>query len=502
MMVKDRPGLSLATLLPSLSAREVRGSIDREVRDVAADSREAGPGVLFVALRGFHADGHDFLSDVLQKGSPAAIVERAIASVPLTQIVVPDARLALGVAAAEVHGHPSRAIDLLGVTGTNGKTTVTFLVRSILDAAGRACGLIGTLGCRWGTHELPATHTTPGPDMLHRILARMRRDGARAVAMEASSHAVALRRLVALRFRSMALTNVTRDHLDFHGSVEAYRREKMRLFLPAEIADDRIEVASAVLNADDETGARLLGISPLPRIVYGEAEGADLRAVVLRSGIGGTALRFLCGREEAEAFLPIPGAFNVSNALAAVGLVLQSGLSLREAAAGLAECETPPGRMERVDRGQPFGVVIDYAHTPDGFLRLLDTIRLLTEKRVLLVFGCGGDRDRGKRPIMGRIAAEKADLVFLTDDNPRTEDPENIRLEIEAGLREGNGVYEGIPDRREAIARAFALARKGDTVVLAGKGHERYQIVGLERFPWNERHIAEELLDERREGGR
>jgi UDP-N-acetylmuramoyl-L-alanyl-D-glutamate--2,6-diaminopimelate ligase len=300
----------------------------------------------------------------------------------------------------------------------------------------------------------------------------------------------------------MALTNVTRDHLDFHGSVDAYRREKMRLFLPAELADDRVEVASAVLNADDETGARLLGVSPLPRIVYGDAEGADLRAVVLRSGIGGTALRLLHGREEAETVLPIPGAFNVSNALAAVGLVLQCGLSLREAAAGLAECETPPGRMERVDRGQPFGVVIDYAHTPDGFLRLLDTIRLLTEKRVLLVFGCGGDRDRGKRPIMGRIAAEKADLVFLTDDNPRTEDPESIRREIETGLREGNGVYERIPDRREAIARAFALARKGDTVVLAGKGHERCQIVGLERLPWNERRIAEELLGERGEEGR
>jgi UDP-N-acetylmuramoyl-L-alanyl-D-glutamate--2,6-diaminopimelate ligase len=293
----------------------------------------------------------------------------------------------------------------------------------------------------------------------------------------------------------MALTNVTRDHLDFHGTEEAYRREKMRLFLPHEIAEDRVEVGTAVLNADDETGARLLGMTPLPRIVYGGGEGADLKADLLRSGIGGSALRLRYRGESAETVLPLPGAFNVANALAAVGLALAGGLSLAESAAGLAEASPPPGRMERIDRGQAFGVVIDYAHTPDGFARLLDTVRGFTTGRILLLFGCGGDRDRGKRPIMGRIAADKADIVLLTDDNPRTEDPAAIRREIEKGLVEGNGVWETIADREEAIERAFSLARKDDTVVLAGKGHERYQIYGAERRPWNERAVAERLLD-------
>jgi UDP-N-acetylmuramoyl-L-alanyl-D-glutamate--2,6-diaminopimelate ligase len=495
MMVKDRPAVTVASLLRRLPVREVHGDTAIEVRDVTSDSREAGPGVLFVALRGFHVDGHSYLREVASKKAAAALVERPDGACPLTQIVVTDARLALGIAAAEVHGHPSRALVVLGVTGTNGKTTVTYLVRSIFEAAGQAAGMLGTLGSRWGGGEIPAVNTTPGPDLIHRTLARMREGGVRVVAMEATSHAVALRRLVGIRFHAMALTNVTRDHLDFHGTVEAYRREKMRLFLPQEIADDRVEVGTAVLNADDETGARLLGATPLPRIVYGEGEGAELKADVLRSGIGGSALRLRYRGETAETVLPLPGRFNVANALAAVGLALAGGLRLDEAAAGLAEATPPPGRTERVDRGQSFGVVIDYAHTPDGFTRLLDTVRDFTGGRILLLFGCGGDRDKGKRPIMGRIAAEKADLVFLTDDNPRTEEPESIRREVEKGLLEGNGVWETIANREEAIARAFSLARKDDTVVLAGKGHERYQLYGTEKRPWNERAVAERLLD-------
>jgi UDP-N-acetylmuramoyl-L-alanyl-D-glutamate--2,6-diaminopimelate ligase len=497
MMVQEGKGVRIDGLLRFLPVREVHGEPAAEVRDVTCDSREAGPGFLFVAVRGFHADGHAFLAEAEARGAAGAIVERADPSRRFPQIVVSDSRLALGVAAAEVHGNPSRVLLLLGVTGTNGKTTVTYLVRSIFENVGWRSGVIGTLGYAWEGGSLPAPNTTPSPDLIHRVLARMLGDGVRMAAMEATSHAVALRRLVALRFRAMALTNVTRDHLDFHGSEEAYRREKSRLFLPGELADDRVEVESAVLNAEDETGARLLAASPLPRIGYGTCAGADLRATAVRSGIEGTNLRLAYGGEEAEARFPIPGAYNVANALAAVGLALRGGLSLAEAAAGLAECQAPPGRMERVDRGQPFGVLIDYAHTPDGFVQILDTLRPLTPGRLLVVFGCGGDRDRGKRPIMGRIAAEKADLVFLTDDNPRSEDPDSIRREVERGLREGGGVFETIPDREEAIARAFSLARKGDTVVLAGKGAERYQIVGNERRPWNERSAAERLLDAR-----
>ncbi|MFH1277836.1 MAG: UDP-N-acetylmuramoyl-L-alanyl-D-glutamate--2,6-diaminopimelate ligase [Candidatus Eisenbacteria bacterium] len=496
-MKKERRATALATLLPLLPVRERMGGKDVPVTDVTCDSRQARKGSLFVALRGFHADGHAFLGDAAKRGAAAAIVERLDPSVPLPQVAVTDTRLALGVAAAEVWGNPSRTLDLFGVTGTNGRTTVTWMLRSILAAAGRPCGVLGTLGAFWPGGEEPGPNTTPGADVIHRLLARMLEGGAACVAMEASSHAVALRRLVALRFRAVALTNVTRDHLDFHGTVESYRREKMHLFLPDETGPDRLEVGSAVLNGDDETGALLAGRSPLAKIVFGEAEGADLRAEILQSGVDGSVLRLLRKGEAVETRLPLPGAFNVSNGLAAVGLALAAGMSLEDAGVGLADATPPPGRMERVDRGQDFGVIIDYAHTPDGFAHLLRTVRAITPGRLILLFGCGGDRDRGKRPVMGRLAAELADHTVLTDDNPRSEDPSAIRKEVEKGLREGGGAYETVPDREEAIDRAVGLARTGDTVVLAGKGHEAYQVYGAERRRWNERAAAEHALDRR-----
>lgn len=496
-MKKERRATALAALLPLLPVRERTGGKEIPLLDVTGDSREVRNGSLFVALRGFHADGHAFLAEAAKRGAAAAIVERIDPSVPIPQVAVTDTRFALGIAAAEVWGNPSRTLDVFGVTGTNGKTTVTWLLRSILGAAGRPCGVLGTLGAFWPGGEESGPNTTPGADRIHRTLARMIEGGAVSAAMEASSHAVALRRLVGIRFRAVALTNVTRDHLDFHGSVESYRREKMRLFLPDEIESDGLEVGMAVLNGDDETGALLAVRSPLGKIVFGEAEGADLRAEILQSGVDGSVLRLLRKGEAVETRLSLPGAFNVSNGLAAVGLALTAGMSLEDAAIGLADAAAPPGRMERLDRGQEFGVLIDYAHTPDGFAHLLRTVRAITPGRLILLFGCGGDRDRGKRPILGRLAAELADHTVLTDDNPRHEDPAEIRKAVEAGLREGRGAYETVPDREEAIERAVALARAGDTVVLAGKGHEAYQIFGDERRPWNERAAAERALGRR-----
>lgn len=495
MMAKERTAMKLSELVPRLPVREVIGEGEAALVDVISDSREACAGGLFVALRGFHVDGHDYIREAESKGAAAAIVERPDRDRKFPQIVVSDSRLALGIAAAEVHRHPSDALGLYGVTGTNGKTTVVHILESILEAAGIRCGLIGTLGYRWHGGGMDAPNTTPGPDLVHRLLRRMADDGVQCVAMESSSHAVALRRLVGLRYRAMALTNVTRDHLDFHGSVETYRAEKMRLFQPDGLRKDHIEVKRAVVNGDDETGRRIAAETPLETTVFGEAEGADLRAEILRAGVDGTVLRLLHHGDSVETSFPLPGAFNVSNALAAVGLALVHGLTLEEAAIGLIEAKGPAGRMEIVDRGRPFTLIIDYAHTPDGLENLLRAVRAITTGRIILLFGCGGDRDRGKRPLMGKIAADGADHVVLTDDNPRHEDPAEIRGEVQNGLRKGEATVDLVPERDEAIARAVELARAGDTVVLAGKGHEPYQITGDERRRWSEREEAEKALD-------
>jgi UDP-N-acetylmuramoyl-L-alanyl-D-glutamate--2,6-diaminopimelate ligase len=474
----------LASLIARLPASaEVHGDHDREVTSIEIDSRAVRPGALFVALRGEHADGHTFVPRAIAAGAVALLVDEAnMPAVPptVTLIRVPDTRAALSPLAAAFYDDPSQSLDVIGVTGTNGKTTTTRMISAILNAAGYPCGLIGTVGAEFGERTWPLANTTPQPPELHALLAAMRDGGARAIAMEVSSHALALERVEDVRFRTGVLTNITRDHLDFHGSLEAYAAAKRRLFRVAE---------SAVINIDDEHGSQWHAdvARRIPTLTYAMRGGAD----IVPSGVVLTADGSTFSIGETEFRVRLPGRFNVENALAAIGVGRALGLADAQIASGLASLDRVPGRMEHVGGGA-VDVVVDYAHTPDALDNALRALRETTRGALAVVFGCGGDRDRGKRPLMGKVAAELADRIYVTSDNPRSEDPQAIVNDIVAGI----GTHERVTelDRRKAIERAIAEAAPGDVVLIAGKGHEAYQVVGERVLPFDDVAIARELL--------
>jgi UDP-N-acetylmuramoyl-L-alanyl-D-glutamate--2,6-diaminopimelate ligase len=445
------------------------------------DSRAVRPGTLFVAVRGSQADGHRFVPDAVRRGAAALIVE-APQAVALPQLVVRDSRRAALALARAWHGDPAASLVLAGVTGTNGKTTTTGLIRHLLNAAG-AAGSIGTLGAFDGAgREVPSTAgnlTTPGPIDLQATLAGLRARGCTHVVMETSSHSLDQGRLDGLAFAAGVYTNFTRDHLDYHGTMEAYLAAKLRL--STLLGPGGVEVVNA-----DEPAWRALP-DHAPRVTFGRGPDADVRAAEVQLGSAGSSF-VLAGRYgRAEVRLPLLGDFNVENALAAAACALGLGEPLARVAERLTAAPQVPGRME-VITDRPCAVLRDYAHTPDALARALATLRPLTAGRLVVVFGCGGDRDRGKRPLMGRVAAELADLPIVTSDNPRTENPDAILDEIEAGM--GAVRRRRITDRRAAIGEALALARPGDTVLLAGKGHETYQVIGTEKLPFDEREIV------------
>ena len=454
------------------------------VNSITADSRAAGAGALYAAVRGSQTDGHRFVADAVQRGASAVMVETPQqAGVP--EIVVRDGRRALLTAARAWYGDPARSLTLIGVTGTNGKTTTTGLVRHVLNGAGRA-GSIGTLGAFDGAGaEIRSTAgslTTPGAADLQATLAAMRERGVTHVAMEASSHALEQGRLDGLTFAAAIFTNLTRDHLDYHGTMESYLAAKLRL--SGYLALNGIEV----VNLDDPVWREMPARDG--RITFGIHPEADLRPAALELGAAGSAFRMTGRWGDADVRLPLLGDFNVSNALAAAACALGLGQPIREVAARLEATPQVPGRMERI-ADRPCVVLRDYAHTPDALERALATLRPLTAGRLLVVFGCGGDRDRGKRPLMGSVAATLADLAIVTSDNPRTEDPDAIIDDVEAGM--GAIAHLRFTDRRMAIEAALEQARNGDTVLLAGKGHETYQVIGTERQPFDERAIVREL---------
>ena len=453
---------------------------------LTSDSREVRAGALFVAVRGSQADGHRFVPDAVARGAVALVVE-ARQPVDVPQLVVTDARRAAIVLARTWHGDPASALVLVGVTGTNGKTTTTGLVRHLLNAAGTA-GSIGTLGAFDGAgEEVPSTAgslTTPGPVDLQATLATLVARGCTHVAMETSSHSLDQGRLDGLPFAAGVYTNFTRDHLDYHGTMEAYLAAKLKL--STLLRPGGVEV----VNADEPAWSAL----PLhrPRVTFGRrAPDADVRATGEVLDALGSRFAIEGRHGSADVRLPLLGDFNIENALAAAATALGLGASLADVAARLESAPQVPGRMELVSE-HPCAVLRDYAHTPDALDRVLRTLRPLTRGRLIVLFGCGGDRDRGKRPIMGRIAAELADLAVVTSDNPRTEDPGAILDEIEAGM--GTAERLRIGDRRAAIAAALDLARAGDTLLLAGKGHETYQIIGTTKLPFDERAIVREAL--------
>ena len=466
----------------------VLGDPATQVRGIEVDSRRVTPGSLFVAVRGAHVDGHAYIADAIARGAAAVVIEaRAeIGTLAVPAILVHDSLQALSPISAAFYGDPSHALAVIGITGTNGKTTSTRMLAAICAAANIPCGVIGTVGAEFGTRSWTLANTTPLPHELHALLAAMRDEGARAVAIEVSSHALALGRVDDVRFAAAGLTNITQDHLDFHGSIEAYAAAKRRLF----------DLAPAcAFGLDDPWGARWFAeLSGRRRCIGYALEGpAEIRPEDLQlSSIGA---RFKLDGVAFEQHLP--GRFNVENALLAVALARLMEIDTATAARGIGALQGVPGRMQRVGNGD-IDVIVDYAHTPNALENALLALRENLRGRLVVVFGCGGDRDRSKRRAMGEVAARLADQVYLTNDNPRSEEPQAIVEEILAGMHHPPAAIE--LDRRRAIERAILHAAAGDTVLVAGKGHENYQVVGDRVLPFDDVAAAADALARRRVG--
>jgi UDP-N-acetylmuramoyl-L-alanyl-D-glutamate--2,6-diaminopimelate ligase len=480
-------------LLGSLAAAtggRVTGGGEVHVTDVVLDTRTVTPGALFCCVPGSKVDGHDFAGAALEAGAAALVVERPF-DLPAPQLLVGSVRAALAPLADAFWEHPSRRFDLVGVTGTNGKTTTTFMLEAIFRAAGRTPGVIGTVEVRLGDQRRPVAHTTPEAPDLQRLLAEMADSGVQAAAMEVSSHGLALGRVDRTWYQAAVFTNLTQDHLDFHADLEDYYQSKRKLFTSA-------FTGFGIVNADDPYGRRLAGPDAgIPVVTTGTGPGVAWRASVVEATLAGTSFRLDSPAGPATVRLRLAGQFNVANALGALAAADALGIDLATSVAGLAGLAGVPGRFERVDLGQPFTVLVDYAHTPDSLDNVLRAARAVSEKRVIVVFGCGGDRDRAKRPLMGAIAGRLADLVVVTSDNPRSERPEAIVDEVVAGVRRSAepDAWWATVDRRAAIAEALAAAGPGDAVVIAGKGHEQGQeFEGGRKVPFDDRVVAAEEL--------
>jgi UDP-N-acetylmuramoyl-L-alanyl-D-glutamate--2,6-diaminopimelate ligase len=476
------PPIPLSALVGVLSGVEIRGDPAVSILDVGYDSREVTPGSLFFCVPGGSADGHDFARDALDAGAAALVVQRWL-DLKAPQVRVPSVREAMGPLSAKAFREPAAAMTMLGVTGTNGKTTVTYLVEAICRRGAARPGVIGTTGARVDGEPVPIERTTPEAPDLHRLLDRMRAGGVEVVVMEVSSHALDQHRAGGVRFDAAAFTNLSQDHLDYHRSMEDYFAAKAALFVPS-------HAERGLVNADDPWGRRLIDAAEIPVSTFAVGTDADLRATHVE--VSPSGLAFEAGGVRIRSALR--GAFNVSNCLAAIALARSAGSADEAIAAGIGDVREVPGRVEPIDEGQEFLVVVDYAHTPDSILGVLQATRPLVPGRLIVVFGCGGDRDRAKRPLMGKAATSTADLTVVTSDNPRSEDPLAIIAEIETGAAEGGGAYEIEPDRRQAIARALAAAEPGDAVVIAGKGHEPYQEIAGSMIELDDRVVAREGL--------
>ncbi len=482
--------MRLADLLAAFPSATLVGAPDREVTGLAYHSQQVRPGDLFAALRGAARDGHRYAAEAVRRGAAALLVDHPLSDLGTPQVIVPDTRQALGALAASLYGHPSAHLWLCGVTGTNGKTTSTCLIDAILSRAGRRTAVIGTLGVRalGAPVEFHATTpTTPEAPDLQRLLRDLLDGGVGHVVMEVTSHALELGRVAGCRFGAAVFTNLTQDHLDFHGDLARYREAKSRLF--AMVDPD----GASIVNADDPAGA-VMGAGSRARVwTYGMDPAAEVRGEGVELTARATQCTVVWPGGRTRLVLALPGRFNVSNALAAFASGLAAGVAPETIREALEAVRGVPGRFELVDEGQAFTVVVDYAHTPDSLEKVLHLAGELGTGRRLVVFGCGGERDRTKRPVMGRIATQLADYAIFTSDNPRGEDPAAIIREIEAGVP-GARNYESEPDRRRAIERGIVLARPGDVLVIAGKGHEAYQILGDRVIDFDDRDVAREVL--------
>lgn len=479
--------MKLRDLLKDIPFTYTAVDLDIDIREVRYDSRAVQPGDLFVAVRGFATDGHAYIGMALKKGAVAVVCEQAGKGIPA--VIVPDARAALADIAGNRFDHPSRKLTMVGVTGTNGKTTTTTLIKHILEAEGYKVGLVGTNQNMIGDEVIPTERTTPESYELQALFARMAEAGCTHCVMEVSSHSLVLDRVRGVRFAVGAFTNLTQDHLDFHKTMEAYREAKAKLFT---ISD------KGVINLDDPVADKMLADATCPCLTFSaDKDASDLSAKNIELGASGVSFVAATRDAIARVSLGIPGHFSVENALAALGVCVALGVPLENAARALGTAHGVKGRAEVVPTDTDYTVLIDYAHAPDGVSNILRTVRGFAKGRVIALFGCGGDRDRTKRPIMGHLAAELSDYCIVTSDNPRTEQPEAIIEDIVAGMKDAKVPVDVICDRRAAIYHALDIAQKDDVIVLMGKGHETYQEIDHVKHHMDEREIVADYFKEK-----
>ncbi|MCR5150058.1 MAG: UDP-N-acetylmuramoyl-L-alanyl-D-glutamate--2,6-diaminopimelate ligase [Clostridiales bacterium] len=460
---------------------------DEEITFITDNSKKIQPGSLFLCIKGRHFDGHDAAAGALENGAAAVVCERDMGLEK--QIIVPDSRSAYTRFCAAFYSHPEKKLKLIGITGTNGKTTSAFVIKDIIESFGMECGLIGTVkNCVGKGIEYGASLTTPDPYELFSLFSQMAENGCEYCVMEVSSQALDQKRVEGLHFDASLFTNLTRDHLDYHGSFEDYMSAKHLLFENADIA---------VVNGDDAHSGYMMQSTNCRNVTFGKADKNDYKATEVEMASNGVSYTFCSDNNSEKVFFGVPGNFSVYNSMGAAALLCEIGFDFKAVANALKLCGGVPGRMEVVRTDTPFTVIIDYAHTPDGLENLLKSVRHFATGRVIAVFGCGGDRDRTKRPLMGRIGSEIADIAVITSDNPRTEDPEMIVSEVMQGVDTSKNEAIAICDRTQAIRKALQIAQKGDVVVLAGKGHETYQILREGKIHYDEREIVRDIIEGR-----
>lgn len=497
--------MTVAQLVAALNGQvaiiDQRGALDRLVTSVTDDSRAVASGSLFVAVKGERVDGHRFVAQAIQAGAAAIVAQESVEVVSLPLVKVADSRKALGLIGSRFYGDPSARLSMIGVTGTNGKTTTTYLCKALLEGIGRHVGLIGTVAYQIGAETIPASHTTPGALELQGLLMKMTQAQLDSVVMEVSSHALAMDRTAGCEYDAAVFTNLTQDHLDYHRTMEEYFQAKLRLFTG--LGTGKKTGQRAIVNMDDPRGAQIRNACRVPVWGFAVKGQADIKAEKVRLSMNGSTFSAATPSGTFTVESRLVGEHNVYNLLGAIGVALHVGATCDQVREAVERVTNVPGRFERVSAGQDFTVVVDYAHTEDALVRLLTAAQALRTHRIITLFGCGGDRDRGKRPKMGRAAVEYSDVVVLTSDNPRTEDPIAILQEVEVGVREAlqrrsHVEYHLVPDRRDAIGMAMRLARSGDIVLIAGKGHEDYQIIGTKKVHFDDREVAREAIQQLR----
>jgi len=491
---------TLKDIISTLDVQQVQGDQNVSIQDITADSRAVKLNSLFIALDGATVDGHNYIDKAVAAGAVAVIVSKPV-TVPddVCVITVSDTRQAMMVCVPYFFDYPANRMRMVGVTGTNGKTTTTHMIRHILKAQGHKVGVIGTVHIMIGDTSYPIHNTTPDVVDLQHILHQMVQENVEYCVMEVSSHALALGRVSGVEFDTAVFTNLTQDHLDFHKTFENYLAAKCKLFEQVSASNQVKDNKGAVINIDDSYGHRVMEKTTAPTITYSTLGKGTLNASDVHMSTKNSQYTVNYKGESYPVSMNTTGLFNVYNTLAAIGACLQEGISMEAIDTALKTFSSVPGRFELIEEGQDFAVVVDYAHTPDGLQNILETAKAIKENRIIIVFGCGGDRDATKRPIMGRIAAEYGDKIYVTSDNPRTEDPVQIVKDVEVGvkeaLRDGTS-YEVIVDRREAINHAIHDAKAGDIVIIAGKGHENYQILKNETIHFDDREEARKALKE------